>query len=61
MGLKVDWRRSFITTDVNPYFDSFVRWQFIHLKENGKIKYGKRFNSKKKKNLNSKMKIVLNL
>jgi hypothetical protein len=20
--------RSFITTDVNPYYDSFVRWQF---------------------------------
>lgn len=25
-GAKVDWRRSFITTDVNPYYDSFVRW-----------------------------------
>ena len=24
--------RSFITTDVNPYYDSFVRWQFIKLK-----------------------------
>jgi len=28
MGLHVDWRRSFITTDVNPFYDSFVRWQF---------------------------------
>jgi len=24
-GLGCDWRRSFITTDMNPYFDSFVR------------------------------------
>ncbi|KAJ3589814.1 hypothetical protein NHX12_010655 [Muraenolepis orangiensis] len=42
MGLKVDWRRSFITTDVNPFYDSFVRWQFITLKERKKIKFGKR-------------------
>ena len=25
-GVFVDWRRSFITTDVNPYYDSFIRW-----------------------------------
>lgn len=43
MGLKVDWRRSFITTDVNPFYDSFVRWQFINLKERKKIKFGKRY------------------
>ncbi|XP_041358320.1 leucine--tRNA ligase, cytoplasmic-like [Gigantopelta aegis] len=43
MGLKVDWRRSFITTDVNPYYDSFVRWSFVHLKERDKIKFGKRY------------------
>lgn len=36
MGVKVDWRRSFITTDVNPFYDSFVRWQFITLKERKK-------------------------
>ena len=29
---KVDWRRSFITTDANPFYDSFVRWQFLTLK-----------------------------
>ncbi|KIZ04294.1 leucyl-tRNA synthetase [Monoraphidium neglectum] len=28
MGCGVDWRRAFITTDMNPYYDSFVRWQF---------------------------------
>jgi len=42
VGAKVDWRRSFITTDVNPYYDSFVRWQFWKLKELGKVKFGKR-------------------
>ena len=43
MGLHVDWRRSFITTDVNPFYDSFVRWQFTRLKEHGKIDFGKRY------------------
>lgn len=42
-GLRADWRRSFITTDINPYYDSFVRWQFIRLKDQNKIKYGKRY------------------
>lgn len=43
MGLKVDWRRSFVTTDSNLYFDSFVRWQFNKLREKSKIKFGKRY------------------
>jgi len=43
MGVKVDWRRSFITTDVNKFYDSFVRWQFYRLKERGKIDFGKRY------------------
>eukprot|EP01088_Endostelium_zonatum_P001736 TRINITY_DN1208_c0_g1_i1.p1 TRINITY_DN1208_c0_g1~~TRINITY_DN1208_c0_g1_i1.p1 ORF type:complete len:1111 (-),score=323.71 TRINITY_DN1208_c0_g1_i1:84-3416(-) len=43
MGVRVDWRRSFITTDVNLYYDSFVRWQFRKLKELGKVKFGKRY------------------
>ncbi|KAF8792340.1 leucine--tRNA ligase, cytoplasmic-like [Argiope bruennichi] len=43
MGVKVDWRRTFITTDRNPYYDSFVRWQFLRLKERGKIQFGKRY------------------
>lgn len=25
-GVCSDWRRSFITTNVNPYYDSFVQW-----------------------------------
>ncbi|XP_011294281.1 leucine--tRNA ligase, cytoplasmic [Musca domestica] len=43
IGVHVDWRRTFITTDVNPFFDSFVRWQFVHLKNRGKVMYGKRY------------------
>lgn len=42
IGAHIDFRRTFITTDVNPYYDSFVRWQFCLLKERGKIMYGKR-------------------
>lgn len=38
----MDWRRSFVTTDVNPYYDSFVRWQINKLREMEYIKYGKR-------------------
>lgn len=36
-GLGCDWRRTFITTDINPFFDSFVRWQMRKLKSMGKI------------------------
>ncbi|XP_050299958.1 leucine--tRNA ligase, cytoplasmic [Anthonomus grandis grandis] len=42
-GIHVDWRRTFITTDVNPFYDSFVRWQFLRLKERNKIEFGKRY------------------
>jgi leucyl-tRNA synthetase len=41
-GINVDWRRSFITTDANPYYDSFIRWQFTQLKKANFIKFGKR-------------------
>lgn len=41
-GAHIDFRRSFITTDVNPFYDSFVRWQFELLKARGKIMFGKR-------------------
>ncbi|CAG0882174.1 unnamed protein product [Darwinula stevensoni] len=43
MGLHIDWRRTFITTDANPFYDSFVRWQFLRLKEKDKVKFGKRY------------------
>ena len=41
-GLAVDWRRSFITTKVNPFFSAFVRWNFNTLKKSDKFTYGKR-------------------
>ena len=44
-GLRVDWRRSFITTDVNPYYDSFIRWQFNQLRACSppKVLFGERY------------------
>ncbi|EKX38613.1 leucyl-tRNA synthetase, PPC-targeted [Guillardia theta CCMP2712] len=43
MGVKVDWRRSFITTNVNPYYDSFIQWQFHKLRKLEKVSFGKRY------------------
>ena len=43
MGCKVDHRRSFLTTPINPYYDSFVRWQFRKLNSLGLCRFGKRF------------------
>ncbi|KAI8142765.1 leucyl-tRNA synthetase [Fennellomyces sp. T-0311] len=42
-GAKVDWRRTFITTDANPYYDAFVRWQMNKLKGMDKVKFGERY------------------
>jgi leucyl-tRNA synthetase len=42
-GCGIDWRRSFITTDANPYYDSFVGWQLSTLKAQGKVIKDKRF------------------
>jgi len=39
-GSGIDWRRSFITTAVNPYYDAFIRWQFNVLREKGKGGFG---------------------
>lgn len=41
-GSCIDWRRSFITTSESKFYDAFIRWQFNHLKEGNKIKFGKR-------------------
>jgi leucyl-tRNA synthetase len=43
MGCKIDHRRSFITTPVNPFYDLFVKWQFRKLNSLGLCKFGKRF------------------
>ncbi|KAK9480881.1 hypothetical protein V1514DRAFT_361632 [Lipomyces japonicus] len=42
-GARIDWRRSMVTTDVNPYYDAFVRWQMNTLKLLNKVKFGLRY------------------
>lgn len=41
MGLSIDWRREFITTDLNQHYDKFIRWQFNKLKDKEYIFKGK--------------------
>eukprot|EP01006_Ploeotia_vitrea_P043997 TRINITY_DN66796_c6_g1_i1.p1 TRINITY_DN66796_c6_g1~~TRINITY_DN66796_c6_g1_i1.p1 ORF type:complete len:1113 (+),score=168.70 TRINITY_DN66796_c6_g1_i1:87-3341(+) len=41
-GAMIDYRRSFITTEQNPFYDSFIRWQFEHLKAKETLAYGQR-------------------
>jgi len=41
-GCPTDFRRSFITTPLNPFYDKFIRWQFRKLKEGERIGFGKR-------------------
>ncbi|KDN49221.1 leucyl-tRNA synthetase [Tilletiaria anomala UBC 951] len=43
IGARIDWRRAFTTTDYNPYYDSFVRWQINKLRALDKIKFGERY------------------
>src|SRR3989338_100215 len=43
LNIAVDWTRSFITTEINPYYDSFVRWQFNTLRRKGLITSGYRY------------------
>eukprot|EP00887_Chlorella_sp_A99_P004074 scaffold11.g4074.t1 len=42
MGCGVDWRRSFVTTDLNPYYDSFVRWHMDTLHAQARRRWGVR-------------------
>jgi leucyl-tRNA synthetase len=41
-GSCIDFRRSFITTSVNPFYDAFIRWQFNTLKARNRVHFGKR-------------------
>lgn len=41
IGYSVDWSRSFITTELNPAYDAFVKWQYNKLYEKGFIYKGK--------------------
>lgn len=43
-GSAIDWRRSFITTAVNPVYDAFIRWQFNLLYQGNRIRSGFRPN-----------------
>ena len=38
LGAAIDWRRSFITTPLNPPYDAFVRWQFRALRDGGYVR-----------------------
>ena len=40
-GMRCDFRRSFITTDANPFYDAFVSWQFRLLQEQGLIAFAR--------------------
>lgn len=40
LGMSIDWRRQFITTSLNPTYDSFVKWQFTKLKEKEFVREG---------------------
>ena len=42
MHVYCDFSRSFYTTDMNPYYDSFIKWQFTHLIAKGYVYKGKR-------------------
>src|ERR1051326_4621412 len=37
LGLHLDWRREFHTTEKNPHYDAFIRWQFRRLREKGYV------------------------
>ena len=39
-GFSVDWRRSFITTDLNPHYSRLIDWQYLKLKEKGYVVKG---------------------
>jgi leucyl-tRNA synthetase len=41
LGLGVDWRREFITTNLNPHYDAFIQWQFRKLEETGRVAKGR--------------------
>jgi leucyl-tRNA synthetase len=42
LGASIDWRRSFITTDLNSRYDKFIKWQFTKLREKGFVEKGER-------------------
>ena len=41
IGISIDWRRNYITTSLNQYYDKFIKWQFSKLKEKNYVVKGK--------------------
>ncbi|MBI4146077.1 leucine--tRNA ligase [Candidatus Woesearchaeota archaeon] len=39
-GMSIDWRREFVTTDLNPRYSKFIKWQFNTLKKKGFVVQG---------------------
>ena len=42
LGINIDFRRSFITTEKQKYYDKFIEWHMKKLKEHNFIDFGKR-------------------
>ena len=42
LGINIDFRRSFITTEKQKYYDKFVQWHMLKLKEHDFVAFGKR-------------------
>jgi leucyl-tRNA synthetase len=42
-GLGADFNRSFVTTNINPWYDSFIKWQFKVLKQKDMVIFGKKY------------------
>jgi len=40
LGTSVDWRRTFVTTDLNPRYSKFIQWQFIKLQSKKFVQQG---------------------
>jgi leucyl-tRNA synthetase len=39
-GMSIDWRREFYTTYLNPYYNKFIEWQYLKLREKGLVGIG---------------------
>ena len=42
LGINIDFRRSFITTEAQPYYDKFIEWHMTKLKKHNFVEFGKR-------------------
>ena len=42
LGVGVDFRRSFITTEKQKFYDKFIQWHMLKLKNKDYVKFGKR-------------------